>query len=312
MKQRIQSCFQPFRRAFVGLAVFLCVTVHPARAEEPDDGRIIEQILQTRAAILKESTNPQAPPAFAAFWDFDGTILKGDCSEGLAIEDKHIYPGLAQVCIENGLSGIYPRVGGFEGFWTDYTNMKRVGNWLAYPFVPQMLRGAKAEEVLETSRLHFANVLSNYLMASSIKIMRSLQAHGVESHIISASADLFVKGAASSLGIPEEHIHGIEVRTRDGRLTEEIVYPITWNVGKLERLKKITEQTNGRKTIVLAGFGDSYGTDGPFLKFIASQRLPAGKPIAVFYNRGADEPAEYKGLFYHAWHVATVSDKGGP
>lgn len=59
---------------------------------------------------------------------------------------------------------------------------------------------------------------------------------------------------------------------------------------------------------MLAGFGDSYGTDGPFLRFIATQHLPAGQPIAVFYDGGA-EPAEYKGLFYQARHAATVSDK---
>ena len=36
-------------------------------------------------------------------WDFDGTILKGDCSEGLKEGDKTIYPGLAQFAIEHGL-----------------------------------------------------------------------------------------------------------------------------------------------------------------------------------------------------------------
>ena len=58
----------------------------------------------------------------------------------------------------------------------------------------------------------------------------------MECHIISASPDLFVKGAAQSLGIPAGHIHGIEVRARDDRLTEELIYPVTWNVGKRERL----------------------------------------------------------------------------
>jgi len=300
-----------FNEAFAGLVLWACINVHPCLAEEPDDSRIVEQILKTREAILKQATN--AEPVFAAFWDFDGTILKGDCSEGLVIGGKRVYPGLAQVCIENGLSQIYAGAGGFERFWTDYTNMDlRIGHWLAYPFIPQMLRGAKPEDVLQVSRQHFANVLSNYLMASSVRIIRDLQAHGVECHIISASADLFVKGAARGVGIPEEHIHGIEVRTRDGRLTEEVLYPITWNIGKLERLREFTaqrEKESGRKCFVVAGFGDSYSTDGPFLKFIASQALPAGNAIAVFYDVSGDEPAAYKGLFYHARHNATVSGK---
>jgi hypothetical protein len=235
-------------------------------------------------------------------------------SEGIApkAEGKTVYPGLAQVAIERGLSTLYPPAHGFANFWTDYTNLEaRVGPWLAYPFIPQMLRGAKAEEVLALSRQHFAGTLSNYLMASSVKIIRALQHGGVESHIVSASADLFVKGAAGSLAIPVEHIHGIEVRVRGGRLTEEIVYPVTWNAGKLEKIRalaaRMAGESPGRKVFVLAGFGDSYSTDGPFLKFIAEQSLPASKPLAVFYD-SKKEPDEYHGLFYQARHSTTVSD----
>jgi len=289
-----------------------------AQGEEPDDSRILGQILETRDAILRRpgTADTAASTVFLAFWDFDGTILKGDCSEGLKDGDRTVYPGLAQASIEHGLSELYPRAGGFDRFWNDYTNMDaRVGHWLAYPFIPQMLRGAKAQEVLELSRAHFGMTLSNYLMASSVKLIRALQREGVEPHIISASADLFVKGAAASLDIPTNHIHGIEVRIRDGRLTEELVYPVTWNLGKREKVQALVAQIErdrpGQRVYVLAGFGDSYNTDGPFLKFIATQSLPAGKPIAVFYD-GKSEPDEYRGLFYQCRHTATVSDVARP
>jgi phosphoserine phosphatase len=137
----------------------------------------------------------------------------------------------------------------------------------------------------------------------------------VEVHIVSASADLFVKGAADSLGLPEDHIHGIELRVRDGRLTEEIVYPVTWNIGKLEKIRAVVSQMEReapeRKVFILAGFGDSYATDGPFLRFIATQTLPAGKPIAVFYD-SKKEPDEYRGLFYQARHSRTISEPESP
>jgi phosphoserine phosphatase len=286
------------------------------RAEEPDDSRILKRIFETRDEILRSAANVDTNPAprFVAFWDFDGTILKGDCSEGLKQDGRSVYAGLAQVAIERGLSTVYSSSHGFEAFWLDYTNMEtRVGAWLAYPFIPQILRGAKAVDVLDLSRNYFAGTLSNYLMASSVKIIRALQRGGVEPHIISASADVFVKGADNCLGIPPEHLHGIEVRVRDGRLTEEIVYPVTWNKGKLEKIQalvtRMENESPNRKVYVLAGFGDSYGTDGPFLKYIATQSLPAGKPIAVFYD-GKTEPPEYLGLFYQARHSATVSDQG--
>ncbi len=282
-----------------------------SRAEEPDDSRIINQILSTREAIIK--TTGETNALFLAFWDFDGTTMKGDCSEGLHENGKLIFPGLAQVAIEHGLSEIYPADGGFEKFWNDYTNMDaRVGHWLAYPFIPQMLRGAKADDVLQLSRDYFSTTLSNYLRASSVRIIRTLAANGVESHIVSASADFFVQGASASLDIPTNHIHGIEVKIRHGRVTEEIIYPVTWSDGKCEKIRQIVAQAEreqpDRKVFVLAGFGDSYHTDGPFLKFIATQNLPAGQPISVFYD-DTNAPAEYRGLFYQASHFATVSGK---
>jgi phosphoserine phosphatase len=305
--------------ALIGVCFFVLLgSAQIAWGEEPDDSRILRQILDTRTQLLKTvgDTNPTTPPAFLAVWDFDGTILKGDCSEGLKEGDKTIYPGLAQFAIEHGLSELYPAQGGFTRFWTDYTNMDtRIGHWLAYPFIPQMLRGAEISAVLRLSESHFSKTMSNYLMASSVKIIHALEQNGVECHILSASADLFVKGAAASLGLPASHIHGIEVRAQDGKLTEELVYPITWNVGKLRRLNQIVAdivaRPGNRKVFVLAGFGDNYHTDGPFLKFIATQSFPAGNPIAVFYGEGAP-PSEYAGVFFQTRHRATVSDKSGP
>jgi phosphoserine phosphatase len=301
-------------RPFIGATIVLLTLTNGllANAEEPDDSRIIDRILHTREAIQQAVPGTNAA-VFLAFWDFDGTILKGDCSEGLTVGGKVIYPGLAQVAIERGLSALYPREGGFSRFWNDYTNMDaRIGHWLAYPFIPQMLRGAREAEVLELSQAHFASTMCNYLMASSVKIIRALERGGVECQIISASADLFVKGAGACLGLPTNHIHGIEVRSREGRLTEELVYPVTWNTGKRERLQSIVadieHQPGNPKVFVLAGFGDSYSTDGPFLKLIAGQSLPAGEPTAVFYDGSGTEPAEYSGLFYHARHSARVSD----
>jgi len=283
----------------------------PVRAEEPDDSRIIAQILHTHDAIQKLSGDTNA--VFLAFWDFDGTTMKGDCSEGLEEAGQAGYPGLAKLAIEHGLSEIYPPNGGFEKFWNDYTNMDaHVGHWLAYPFIPQMLRGAKADDILQLSRQHFSTTLSNYLRSSSVHIIRALEVGGVQSHIISASADLFVKGASESLGIPSNHIHGIELRVRDGRLTEELVYPVTWNLGKRAKVQEVVaaleREEPSKKVFVLAGFGDSYNTDGPFLQFIATQSLPTGKPIAVFYDN-TNAPAEYRDLFYQASHHATVGGR---
>jgi hypothetical protein len=83
----------------------------------------------------------------------------------------------------------------------------------------------------------------------------------------------------------------------------------------LEKIRAVVAQMErevaGRRVFILAGFGDSYTTDGPFLKFIATQSLPAGKPIAVFYD-SKKEPDEYRGLFYQARHSRTISEPARP
>lgn len=306
----------PFRQILrPGLLVIAALWFAPTLfAEEPFATNVIAQILATRAAILERAgPGAETSTAFLAFWDFDGTTIKGDCSEGLKDGDATVYPGLAQVMIEHGLSSLYPREGGFARFWTDYTNLDaRVGHWLAYPFIPQMLRGAKAADVMTIGREQFTHTMRHYLMASSVRIMGELERRGVQSHIVSASADLFVKCAAASLGLPEQRMHGIEVRIRDGLVTDEIIYPVTWNRGKLEKIKAVVERIErdqpGVQVFILAGFGDSYHTDGPFLDFIARQTLPAGRPVSVFFN-SKGEPDEYRGLFLNASHTEIVGPR---
>lgn len=46
---------------------------------------IVDSILNSKIAIERyladnESLSKNTKPLFLAFWDFDGTILKGDCS----------------------------------------------------------------------------------------------------------------------------------------------------------------------------------------------------------------------------------------
>lgn len=113
--------------------------------EEAAFKHIVQQIEQTQTAIESKTSGKTNDYHFIAVWDFDGTILKGDCTEGLTREGTLIYKGLAQLSIESGFSSIYSSVSGPADFASDYHHMeKTIGRWLAYPYVPQMLRGSDA------------------------------------------------------------------------------------------------------------------------------------------------------------------------
>lgn len=296
------------RLAGVGAAIVLLSGGAMLRASPPEP--IADELLREIRAT-QETLRERFPHArFFAFWDFDGTILKGDCSEGFTENGRTVYPGLAQLAIEHGLVEHYPPQGGFEECWRDYRFMdERVGHWLAYPYLVQMLAGARAEEVVQLAHDHFSRVLGKYVFATSRRLLNGLAEAGVENHVISASAELFVLGASEQIGVPRERIHGIRTRVVDGRLSHELVHPVTFADGKRRRVEELLDaarrETPGVEIFVIAAFGNSYSTDAAFLAFTARQRLPAGHPVAVMFN-GGEEPAQWRGLFRRAEIAATV------
>lgn len=285
---------------FIQLSFFIWLLFPTLHAKEDHAQTIITQILATKEAVIKAEHSSPDDTIFLAFWDFDGTILKGDCTEGLQEDNKTVYKGLAQRTIEAGYSSIYPPKDGTKKFFEDYRHLEEIGRWLAYPYAVQMLRGASVEDIHKLSKKHFADVLHNYYFTSSVSMIQALESNGVECHVISASADVFLDAAAPTLGLDAAPFNGIEVQTENGRLSEKLVYPVTWAEGKTQKLLSIVEQTKklhpGKKVLVLAAFGNSFGTDGPFMQYVATQALPAGKPIAVMIN-GGEAPTAYKGLF---------------
>lgn len=298
------------RLGFVWVALTLVglgrpASVHAA-APEPVAQVLLDEVLATRAALAAKYPTAR----FLTFWDCDGTILRGDCSEGYAVDGRVVYPGLAQLCIEHGLATRYPAQGGFAEAWRDYQYLDaRVGHWLAYPYLLQMLAGAREADVAALAREHFDRVLRPQVFAASRRVLDGLAAAGVENHIVTASAEVFVRGGSGALGVSAERIHGIRVSVVDGRLTHELVYPVTYADGKRERLEQIVaavqRETPARPVFVLAAFGNSYGTDGAFLAWTAQQKLPAGQPVAVMFN-GGNEPEKYRGLFRREEIAAVV------
>ena len=115
-------------------------------------------------------------------------------------------------------------------------------------------------------------------------MMRALEKAGVENYIISASPELFVRAAAQSLRLPAERFRGIRVHVACGRITTRIEYPVPDGEGKVDNLRDIVlARPHG---VAVAAFGNSYSTDGAFLRYVATQpSLPGGaKGTAVMIN----------------------------
>ncbi len=283
-------CIQAFW-LFGAIASTLAAT--PA---EDHAGQVLQEITAIKKAITRQATASR-PQVFVTFWDFDGTILAGDCSEGWVTNDTPVYKGLAERVILAGHSANYRGPEGWQQFWDDYQRMdQRPGHWLAYPFLAQMMRGASRAAVEELAAKTFQTELSRFYYASSVSILRGLAAEGIEAHVVSASPQVFVRGAAQSLGIPPERMHGISVAEREGRLTEELVYPVTFANGKTRRIEQLmAEWKSARPNLdvwVLGAFGNSYSTDGSFLAWTTRQQLPGtNRPVVLMINGGPAPPS---------------------
>ncbi|MCB1192007.1 MAG: haloacid dehalogenase-like hydrolase [Leptospiraceae bacterium] len=280
-----------------------------------DVQEIISKIFTTKKAILDFKKEGQAlcqkqyDCLFLSFWDFDGTILKGDCSEGLTEDGKAVYKGLLQLSIEDGFSISYNK-NEFTKFEKDYREMEaKKGSAIAYQYIAQIYQGQDKKKLETFTSIYFENTLRKFYFSESIKILNSMIGQDdFRVYIISASPDFFVKGASGSLKIPKSQIRGINLEDKDGILTNKIKQPITYAEGKTKALQKIVldiiKEKKYKNVFVLAGFGNSYQTDAPFLKYIIEQKLPVSKPVAVMIN-GGKPPIEYDGLFYNTKFLNT-------
>lgn len=278
-----------------------------APALPASEGHVDRVVGAVQSAVRQlKAADPEA--VAIAIWDFDGTIIRGDVTEGLFEDGRERFQGMAHAGILAGWSGIYRGESGWEQYLRDYARLNEIGRFIAWPYNAQMFAGPKAAEFDAFCRRRFAEVYRNWYFASSMAILRRLEASGIENHIISGSPEIFVRNAADTIGLPASRFNGIRVAIDNGRITTRIEYPVLTGEGKVELLKHLL---NARKhAYAIAGFGDSYKTDGPFLRYIATQDLPGGARGFAMMINAKERPAEYEGLLFHVRQSETEADAG--
>ena len=278
----------------LGLVAAICALSGTCRADAAADSHVRAIVSEIRANVAKlKAAAPDSRPM--AFWDFDGTIIRGDCTEGLVENDRVVYRGLAAETILAGLSPVYSGEAGLRQFEADYPRLCAIGRWLGYPFVAQIYDGVEAERIDAFCKRKFTEVYAAWYFSASMEMLGELERAGVENYVVSASPEVYVRNAADTLGLPRERIVAIRVEIDGGRMTTRVVHPVPYGPGKVENVRRLVlARPHG---VAVAGFGNSYSTDGAFLKYIADQRLPGGaKGVSVMINGGKPKPG-YEGCF---------------
>lgn len=254
---------------------------------EPDSNtdNIIEII-----KLNKESKKKILPVGnkaeFAIFMDFDGTIISGDITDGGNTSnqpDKNShYKGLSEQVITAGqwnhkvftfdegkeLNKAYEK-------YTEKFNhrMETDGHYIGYEWSASLfsnLQPQVAEKIIKIRDDYFKNTLNKYLFDSSVQFIKKLNEDGIEVYIVSASPTIFIQGASVFFKneIPFNHIFGIDMSTYESGAR---IDPITnYAEGKIQRIEKIIADglKENKKIIPIAGFGNSWKTDGAFLRWI--------------------------------------------
>ncbi len=301
---------KPLRR-IAPLLLTLCVFTHcetPLESSESHVKIILDEIVQTHMQIRKFARNGSQPCAegkcvFVAFWDFDGTILHGDITEGLSEGGVNRYKGLQESVMEAGLAPRYSGAAGFERYRREYLRLERDrGYRIAYGFIARALAGGSAARIQALAAGQFEARFAPYYFQSSVDIFRRLEADGVRNYIISASPELYVKAAASSLGVAPDRLYGVATEIENDVISDRLIEPVHWADGKIERIRLLLDQIraaeNADQVYAIAAFGNSPHSDGPFLKYIAEQRLPARSAISVMINGEAEDGARIPGVRY--------------
>lgn len=265
------------------------MTVCPSVAGEPEGHvqKVVAQILDN-VAKMKAADSHAVP---MAFWDFDGTIIKGDLGLGLQVDGRECYRGLLDEVIQGGYNPIYKGAEGSRQWLKDYEHMTKLGPWLSQGFDAQMFAGVLAEELdAFCMKVAAKNRYADWYFASSMAIWKALAEAGVENYVVSASIESLMRNMASTLGISRDRIRATRVVQEGGRWTTKLIQPIPYGEGKVDAVQEIVRaRPHG---VAIAAFGNSYSTDAPFLRYVATQpSLPGGaKGTAMMINGGKIVP----------------------
>lgn len=250
----------------------------------------IKEVLGKKRAIEESRSQKEEKNVFLVFSDFDGTIIKGDITEGLESNKKTNekgYMGLQELGISKGYSRFYHGQKGYRQYLEKYLETARYNELascflIMFPFI-EMSKEEK-KRFKELINKTFLEELSKYIFQESNIIINELQRENIFVHIVSASPQFFVRGAAvlsdkNLFDIPKERISGMTLDEQGH----------TYGEGKWKEILTIKKEyeAKGYTVHILGGMGNSYRTDGPFLKHITEQ---GGKALMI---NGGKAPSEY-------------------
>jgi len=125
--------------------------------------------------------------------------------------------------------------------------------WIGYPYATQVMAGLAEADVRRWAQAYFQDHFATQVYAAQRELMQGLQAAGATPWIVSASNQWIVEAGAPYLGIAPAQAVGIRLELEAGRLTEQVIEPMTYRSGKVAAI----ETYIGQAPVLV--MGDSLG-----------------------------------------------------
>ncbi len=117
--------------------------------------------------------------------------------------------------------------------FAEYRRLEAQDPGKAYGFAVQCLAGMRYADVRTLARALSEAWLPSRVRPEIVALAGFLYHAGMQVHVISASADVIVRVAVNAVLGPWAPAHGIQVKTRDGVLTDQLVRPLPFGDGKV-------------------------------------------------------------------------------
>lgn len=210
--------------------------------------------------------------SFYSFWDFDGTIISGDITEGKRDKDLgKIYSGFMEIAVDEN------HIRGFSGerrvddFWDHYQSMILEDEEKAYIFLAEVLTDIADTEQTKLKNLcreYFKNYMERHLIEASLELLEYSSRLGIEPVIVSASPQLFLDVVAEFVPVRPHHIFGID-RTKLGNGLKDPI--VNYAFGKSLRVQDFLEKKDPEKNHPILALGNSLISDGPMLDYVVDR-----------------------------------------
>ncbi len=276
------------RRSLLGLALGLLLLaqvppVFAGKGQNPELGKLPGAVQR----LVKNLPKPAPGKKLIAVFDHDKTLVEGDVGEQFMkwMLRKGYFP-------DNGLLKSAQRAHQ-QGKLDDLELFKLAVTGMA---------GLKESRVQALAKRYYDAGFGGYagrIFAPQKALIAELQRRGVEVHIVSGSNPWIIRESAKHLGVPSEHVHGMSVEVKDGRLTDRLVQPVPWREGKVAAIDAAKLRERG---VIVFASGDSSGdlkmlelaTKGGLSMTVNDKDAPAVAKVAEAqgYARAVFTPAD--------------------